>query len=57
MCHDRSGKETTIAADVKINHVADSDIDDSKKSLVLLLELLLIENLYGKYTILGRSPR
>jgi hypothetical protein len=57
MCHGGSVKETTIAADVEINHVADSDIDDSKKSLILLLELLLIENLYGKYTIFGCSPR
>jgi hypothetical protein len=57
MCHNGLVKETTIAADVEVNHVADSDIDDSKKSLVLLLELLLIENLYGKYTIFGCFPR
>lgn len=48
--------ETTISAYVQINHITNADINDSEKSLVLLLELLLIENLYGKYTLLSGFP-
>jgi hypothetical protein len=49
-------KNTTISAYVQINHVANADIDDSEKPLVLLLELLLIKNLYCKYAVFSGFP-
>jgi hypothetical protein len=57
MRHKISGRETTISAYVQINHVSNADIDDSEKSLVLLFELLLVKNLYGKYAVFSGSPK
>jgi hypothetical protein len=37
----------TVTAGVQIQDIADPHVDDSEKALVLLLELLLIEYLYG----------
>ena len=56
MRHKRFVKGTTISAYFQINHIADADVDDSEKALVLLLELLLIENLYGKYAVFCGFP-
>lgn len=47
--------EHTITTDVQIDNATYSDIDDTKKALVLLLELLLVEYLYGKYAVVGCS--
>ena len=46
----------TVAADVHINHIADADIDDAEKALVLLLEFLLVENLNGQNAVFRRFP-
>jgi hypothetical protein len=35
----------TIFTGREINHIPYADIDDSQESLILLLELLLVENL------------
>jgi hypothetical protein len=56
LCVSVSVKNTTISAYVQINHIANADIDDSEKPLVLLLELLLIKNLYRKYAIFSSFP-
>ena len=37
----------TIAAHLKINHIANAHINNPQKALVLLLELFLVENLDG----------
>lgn len=46
----------TFSTNIKIEHAANADIDDSKKALVLLLELLLIEDLDGEDTLVRCSP-
>lgn len=46
----------TITTDVQINDTAESDIDDTEESLVLFLELLLVEYLNCKDAFLGRFP-
>jgi hypothetical protein len=35
----------------EINHISNPDIDHTQESLILLLELLLVEYLYSEYTI------
>lgn len=44
--------EFTIASHLKVNHIANAHIDDTQKALVLLFELLLVEDLNGKNTVL-----
>lgn len=46
----------TVSASVKINDGANADVDDTKKALILLLELLLVKYLYRQYTVLSHSP-
>ena len=47
----------TIGANLKIYNGAYADVDDSKKSLILFLELLLVKNLYGQSTVFIGFPR
>jgi hypothetical protein len=46
----------TIAASIEVDHAPDADVDDPEETLVLLLELLLVKNLYGQHAFLGDSP-
>lgn len=46
----------TIAASIKVNNVADTNVDDSEEALILLLEFLLIKYLNGENTVFTRSP-
>lgn len=46
----------TIRANVKLDDASDANIDNAEKSLVLLLEFLLIKDLYGQNTVLRRLP-
>lgn len=46
----------TIPPSVKVDYIANADVDDSQKALVLLLELLLVKDLYRKDAVLSRSP-
>lgn len=46
----------TIATGVQVNNRPYPDIDHTKETLILLLELLLIENLHRKHAIFGNSP-
>lgn len=47
----------TIVADFQVNDIPNTNIDDTKKALVLLFKLLLVEYLDGQYTVLGHFPR
>lgn len=49
-------KQSTIASDFEVNNVSDPHIDDTQEALVLLFELLLVEDLNGKYTVFIYSP-
>ena len=53
---DDSGQLPTITTCVKIDNIANADIDDSKEALVLLLELLLVKDLNGENAVLSGSP-
>jgi hypothetical protein len=46
----------TISTSFEIDGLADMDIDDAKKALVLLLELLLVEYLYGEDAVGSGFP-
>jgi hypothetical protein len=46
----------TITTHRQVNDIADADIDDSEKTLVLLLEFLLVEDLNRKNAVLVDSP-
>ena len=46
----------TITTHRQVNDIADTDIDDSEETLVLLLEFLLVENLNRKNAVLVDSP-
>lgn len=46
----------TITAGIEIDDIADSDIDNAEKALVLLLELLLVEDLDGEDAVFCDSP-
>ena len=46
----------TITASVQIDNAANAHIDHTKKALVPLLELLLVEDLDGQYALLGDPP-
>lgn len=46
----------TFSWNIQINYITDTDVDDAEESLVLLLEFLLIEDLYCKYAVLRCSP-
>lgn len=42
------GEKLTITAHLSVDDVSDAHVDNTEKTLVLLLELLLVENLNGK---------
>jgi len=46
----------TITTDFQVYDTANTDVDDTKKTLVLLLELLLVKDLNRQYTFVTRSP-
>lgn len=46
----------TISAGIQVNHTSNAYVDHAQKALILLLELLLIEDLYRKYALVIDSP-
>lgn len=46
----------TISASVQINNATNPDIYDTKKALIFLLKLLLVEYLHSQDTVLSDSP-
>lgn len=48
--------ERTITTHLKIDHISDADIDDPEETLILLLELLLVEYLNRENAVLVDSP-
>lgn len=46
----------TITTHRQVNDIADANIDDSKESLVLLFEFLLVKDLDRKNAVLVDSP-
>jgi hypothetical protein len=46
----------TVSTSIQVHDVANPDIDDAEKALILLLEFLLIKYLYGQNAILGDFP-
>lgn len=49
MVHDRSQGALavlTLAAQLQIDHICDTDVNDAQEALVPLLELLLVEDLH-----------
>jgi len=48
--------EITITASSEVDDIADSNVNDSKETLIPLLEFLLIEDLYREYTLFRDSP-
>ena len=46
----------TVATNVHVYHIADSHVDDAEKSLVLLFEFLLVEDLNGEDAVFRRFP-
>lgn len=48
--------ERTITTHLKIDHISDADIDDPEETLILLLELLLVEYLNRENAVLIDSP-
>lgn len=46
----------TITSSIKINNGANANIDDTKETLILLLELLLVKYLNRQYTVFTRPP-
>lgn len=48
--------EQTISAHIKFNDIADADVDDAEKPLILLLKFLLVEYLYGKDAVFCNFP-
>lgn len=50
-------RECTIRSYLKIHDRPNPYVDDSQESLILFLELLLIEDLYSQYTFLGCPPK
>lgn len=51
-----AGASFTISAGIKVNNVANANVDDTEEALVLLLELLLVKDLNGEDAVLGCSP-
>ena len=45
----------TVSVGSELDDVADPDVDDAQESLVLLLELLLIEHLHGEDAVFIHS--
>ena len=43
----RGGQSRTVTPHLKVYHISNANVDDTKKALILLLELLLIEDLYS----------
>lgn len=50
------GAWLTISTGIKIDDAPYAHVDDAEKTLVLLLELLLVKYLYGEHAILGHPP-
>ena len=46
----------TISTDVQFDDASNPNIDHPQEALVLLLELLLVEDLYSKDAVLGDLP-
>lgn len=46
----------TITTGIQVNDTANTDIDNTKETLVLLLELLLVKDLNGENALLVGSP-
>ena len=46
----------TIASGVQVDDTPYPHVDDAQKALVLLLELLLVKDLYGQHAVLGHPP-
>lgn len=46
----------TVAAHIKVKDRVHLDIDNTKESLILLFELLLVEHLYGYHASIGYLP-
>lgn len=44
----------TITADIQLQNATYPQIDDTQEALILLLELLLVEDLYSEDTVIGR---
>lgn len=42
----------TISVRTQLHDVSDADVDDTEEALVLLLELLLVKDLYGQDAVL-----
>lgn len=42
----------TVCTISKLNDIADADVDDAQETLILLLELLLVEDLDRQYAVL-----
>lgn len=50
------GRQLTIFAGIEVDYIANPDIDNPQESLILLLELLLVENLNRENAVLVDSP-
>ena len=46
----------TITASIQVDDTANTDIDNTKETLVLLLELLLVKDLNGENALFVGSP-
>lgn len=49
-------KPLTIATNIQVDDAPHANVDNSQESLVLLLELLLIEDLHSQYTVFRGPP-
>lgn len=47
----------TISIWSKLDHVTDSDVNNTEEALILLLELLLVKDLNGQNAVFGRFPK
>ena len=46
----------TVASSVKVNDAPYAHVDDAQKALVLLLELLLVKDLYRQHAVFRDAP-
>lgn len=46
----------TISTRIKVDNIANTNVNDTEEALILLLKLLLVKDLNGKDAVLGRSP-
>lgn len=56
-CCFRAGLNSTVGVRGELYNVANSDVDNAKETLILLLELLLVEYLNSQYAVLIHAAK